>query len=160
MNTNASEIIYFDNAATTATDKEAAETALKMMTECYANPSSAHSFGFLAEGFVKQARDKIVKALGFKNTDGTLIFTAGGTEADNMAIRGAVKTLARKGKHIVISDSEHPAVESTVIDCGDAIVQHHRFQRMAIQKSLPGNCGKSFRYGDGEQCAAVKGGIS
>ncbi|MBQ8758880.1 MAG: aminotransferase class V-fold PLP-dependent enzyme, partial [Clostridia bacterium] len=114
MNKNMKEIIYFDNAATTRTDDDAAAIALKMMTECYANPSSAHSFGFEAERYVKEARDKIVKALGFKNTDGTLIFTASGTESDNMAVRGAVKTNARKGKHIVISDSEHPAVESTV----------------------------------------------
>ena len=111
---NTNKIIYFDNAATTKTDDEAAALACKMMTECYANPSSAHSFGFEAEKYVKDAREKIVKALGFKNTDGTLIFTASGTESDNMAIRGAVKTNARKGRHIVISDSEHPAVENTV----------------------------------------------
>ena len=113
MNKTPVEKIYFDNAATTMTDKDAADIAYKMMTECYANPSSAHSFGFEAEGYVKEAREKIVKALGFKNTDGTLIFTSCGTESDNMAIRGAVKTNARKGKHIVISDAEHPAVEST-----------------------------------------------
>ena len=114
MNKTPEEKIYFDNAATTMTDKDAADIAYKMMTECYANPSSAHSFGFEAESFVKEARDKIVKALGFKNTDGTLIFTSCGTESDNMAIKGAVKTNARKGKHIVISDAEHPAVENAV----------------------------------------------
>ncbi len=114
MNKNDKNIVYFDNAATTKTDTDAADLAYKMMTECYANPSSAHSFGFEAEGFVKKAREQIIKALGFKNSDGTLIFTSGGTESDNMAIKGAVQTLRRKGKHIVISDSEHPAVENTV----------------------------------------------
>lgn len=114
MNTNDKNIIYFDNAATTKTDTEAADLAYRMMTECYANPSSAHSFGFEAETFVKQAREQVIKALGFKNSDGTLIFTSCGTESDNMAIRGAVQTLRRKGKHIVISDSEHPAVENAV----------------------------------------------
>ena len=114
MNKDAKERIYFDNAATTKTDEDAAKLAYEMMTEYYANPSSAHFFGFEAEKCVKEARDRIVKALGFKNTDGTLIFTASGTESDNMAVRGAVKTNARKGKHIVISDAEHPAVESTV----------------------------------------------
>ena len=114
MNGNMKERIYFDNAATTRTDEDAAKIAYEMMTERYANPSSAHSFGFEAEMCVKEARERIVKALGFKNTDGTLIFTASGTESDNMAVRGAVKTNARKGKHIVITDVEHPAVESTV----------------------------------------------
>lgn len=109
-----SEIIYLDNAATTRTDDEAASLALKMMCELYANPSSAHSFGFEVEKQVKAAREKIISALGYKSTQGTLIFTSGGTESDNMALRGAVKTLSRKGKHIVISDSEHPAVENTV----------------------------------------------
>lgn len=116
MNSTAekTEIIYFDNAATTRTDEQAAHLALKMMCELYANPSSAHSFGFEVEKQIKAAREKIIAALGYRSGDGTLIFTSGGTEADNMAIRGAVKTLSRKGKHIVISDSEHPAVENTV----------------------------------------------
>lgn len=116
MNSTAekTEIIYFDNAATTQTDEKAAQLAMKMMCELYANPSSAHSFGFEVEKHVKAAREKIIAALGYRPGDGTLIFTSGGTEADNMAIRGVVKTLSRKGKHIVISDSEHPAVENTV----------------------------------------------
>ncbi len=110
------EIIYLDNAATTKTDEAAAKIAMKMMCQDYANPSSAHSFGFEAESCVKKAREKVVAALGYKMQEGTLVFTSGGTEADNLAIRGAVKTLSRKGKHIVISDSEHPAVENTVAE--------------------------------------------
>lgn len=113
---NSDKIIYLDNAATTAADKNAAEIALKMMCETYANPSSAHSFGFEAEKCLKSARETIISALGYKPSDGTLIFTGSGTEADNTAVRGAVKTLRRKGRHIVISDSEHPAVENTVQD--------------------------------------------
>lgn len=110
------KIIYLDNAATTRTDNQAAELMAYMACEMYANPSSAHSFGFEVEKCVKAAKDKIISALGYRAGEGTLIFTAGGTEADNMAIRGAVKTLQRKGKHIVITDSEHPAVESTVAE--------------------------------------------
>lgn len=113
MNKNGN-IIYLDNAATTRTDEDVAKYALKMMCEVYANPSSAHSFGFEVETCVKRAREKVLGALGYKMNEGTLIFTSGGTEADNLAIRGAAKTLSRKGKHIVISDSEHPAVENTV----------------------------------------------
>lgn len=114
MNEKLKNIVYLDNAATTKTHDDVAELAYKMMTECYANPSSAHSFGFEAEGHIKVARERIIKALGYKTTDGALIFTSGGTEADNMAIVGGAKTLCRKGKHIVITDSEHPAVENTV----------------------------------------------
>ena len=111
-----SDIIYLDNAATTKTDEDVAKFAFEMMCENYANPSSAHSFGFEVENCMKKAREKVVSALGYKMNEGTLIFTSGGTEADNLAIRGAVKTLSRKGKHIVISDSEHPAVENTAAE--------------------------------------------
>lgn len=104
--------IYLDNAATTRVDDEAAKVALAVMTENYANPSSAHSFGFEAEKLLKKAREDILNALGYTNKDGTVIFTSCGTEANNMAIFGAVKALQRKGKHIVISDSEHPSVEN------------------------------------------------
>lgn len=113
---NGKKVIYLDNAATTAVDKDCAEYTIKMMCEEYANPSSAHSFGFEAEKHVKTARERIISALGYKPTDGTLIFTSSGTEADNTAIRGATRLLSRKGRHIVISDSEHPAVENTVAE--------------------------------------------
>lgn len=107
-------IIYLDNAATTKTDKESAELALHMMCDLYANPSSAHSLGFEAEKCINTAKQQILQALGYKNTQATLVFTSGGTEADNMAILGTAKTLCRRGKKIVISDAEHPAVENTV----------------------------------------------
>ncbi len=107
-------IIYLDNAATTVTDKEAADIAYKMMTKDFGNPSSAHSFGVEAENLLKEARKDVLSSLGFRKDDGTVIFTSGGTEADNTAVFGAVKTLSRKGKHIVITDSEHAAVENAV----------------------------------------------
>ena len=106
--------VYLDNAATTRTDDDAAGLALKLMCDIYANPSSAHAFGFEAEKLLKEARQNILRALNVSASDGTLIFTSCGTESDNMAIRSAVRVRARKGKHIVISDSEHPAVENTV----------------------------------------------
>ncbi len=106
-------MIYFDNAATTRVHEKAAEKALYLMTELYANPSSAHAFGFEAEKELRAARNAISAALGFSSTDGSLVFTSGGTEADNLALRGAAYARMRKGKHIVISDSEHPAVENT-----------------------------------------------
>ena len=109
-------MIYFDNAATTRVSEHAAKTALTYMTELYANPSSAHGFGFEAEKALRSARAALLGALGFSAAEGSLIFTGSGTEADNLALRGASRALMRRGKHIVISDSEHPAVESTAKD--------------------------------------------
>ena len=107
-------IIYLDNAATTVTDKEAADIAYKMMTEKFGNPSSAHFKGLEAENCLKEARKDIISALGYKEDDGDIIFTSCGTEADNMAVFGTAKALAKKGKGIVITDSEHAAVENAV----------------------------------------------
>lgn len=109
-------MIYFDNAATTRVSEHAAKTALTYMTELYANPSSAHGFGFEAEKALRSARAALLGALGFSAAEGSLIFTGSGTEADNLALRGASRALMRRGKHIVISDSEHPAVENTAKD--------------------------------------------
>lgn len=106
-------MIYFDNAATTRVSSLAAERALYYMTELYANPSSAHAFGFEAEKALRMARAQLLSALGFSASEGTLLFTSGGTEADNLALRGVAHARARRGKHIVISNSEHPAVENT-----------------------------------------------
>lgn len=109
-------MIYFDNAATTCVSRHAAETALTYMTELYANPSSAHAFGFEAEKALRTARTDMLGALGFTPSEGSLLFTGSGTEADNLALRGACHALMRRGKHLVISDSEHPAVENTAKD--------------------------------------------
>ncbi|MBP5246013.1 MAG: cysteine desulfurase [Clostridia bacterium] len=106
--------IYLDNAATTVTDKEAADIAYKMMTEEFGNPSSAHFMGLQAENCLKEARKDVISALGYKEDDGNVIFTSCGTEADNMAVFGTAKALAKKGKGIVITDSEHAAVENAV----------------------------------------------
>ena len=109
-------MIYFDNAATTRVSDTAAKAALSAMTELYANPSSAHAFGFEAEKALRAARAAVLTALGFTPSEGSLVFTGSGSEADNLALRGAAHALARRGKHIVLSDSEHPAVENTAKD--------------------------------------------
>ena len=109
-------MIYFDNASTTRVSDTAAKAALSAMTEQYANPSSAHAFGFEAEKALRAARAAVLAALGFTPSEGSLVFTGSGSEADNFALRGAAHALARRGKHIVLSDSEHPAVENTAKD--------------------------------------------
>lgn len=109
-------MIYFDNAATTRVSDTAAQAAISAMTELYANPSSAHAFGFEAEKALRAARAAVLSALGFTPSEGSLVFTGSGSEADNLALRGTAHALARRGKHIVLSDSEHPAVENTAKD--------------------------------------------
>lgn len=102
-------MIYFDNAATTAVCKEAADAAYKVMTETYGNPSSLHSAGLAAEKIMEDAREKIAKKL---NADKSCIyFTSGGTESDNTAVfGGAIRGGGRKT--VIYSAAEHPAVSS------------------------------------------------
>ena len=106
--------IYFDNSATTPLCSEARAAMLGAM-EAFGNPSSLHTLGVEAEKLVSDARRAILSALGVRyatKLDGRqLIFTASGTEADNLALLGTAcaKSFA-PGKKIIISDSEHPAI--------------------------------------------------
>jgi cysteine desulfurase len=102
--------IYLDNAATTAIDPEVVETMIPVLRDLYGNPSSTHGHGRKVKALLEEARSKIARLLNC--TPGEIIFTSGGTEADNMAIRGAVKHLGVK--HIITSPIEHHAVVHTV----------------------------------------------
>ena len=102
--------IYLDNAATTAIDHEVIETMTHSMTEVYGNPSSIHQFGRSAKSKVEKARKSIAKLLNV--TASEIVFTAGGSEADNMILRNAVSHL--KVKRIITSKIEHHAVLHTV----------------------------------------------
>lgn len=104
-------VIYFDNAATTRVDEEAAGAALDIMCKNYANPSSAHSFGLDAEHILKKSRLDVMEALGYNPREGSFVFTSCGTEANNMALFCAYNTLGKRKNNIVISDSEHPSIE-------------------------------------------------
>ncbi|MBQ6052731.1 MAG: cysteine desulfurase [Clostridia bacterium] len=99
-------MIYLDSAATTKVLPEAAKAAVKAMTEEYANPSSLHSFGYEAEKIREKARETVAAAAGVK--DGEIVFTSGGSGADNLAIFGCLKN--KKGGRIITSAYEHPAV--------------------------------------------------
>lgn len=106
--------VYFDNSATTPLLPEVKSAMVEVM-ELYGNPSSLHSMGVEAEKAVSAARKIILSALGVRQvskiTEQSLVFTAGGTEADNLAIIGvATAKNFPAGKKIIISDSEHPAV--------------------------------------------------
>ncbi len=101
-------MIYFDNSASSPLSEEA-KKALFAEAELFANPSSLHSLGFESEKRMKKAREEVAKSLGALPEE--IIFTSGGTEADNLAIFGAARKMRRRGKKILSSDSEHPAVE-------------------------------------------------
>lgn len=107
--------IYLDNSATTPLG----EAAIKAMTAAmavYGNPSSLHSAGLAAQKIVDEARVRVGTALGVRMMKpGQLIFTASGTEASNLAIRGCAYAKARRnGSKIITTDSEHPATENTL----------------------------------------------
>lgn len=102
------EEIYLDNSATTATDPEAAQLALKMMCQNYGNPSSLHRKGFDAQLAVDKAREQAAAVL---NTDPRrIIFTANGTEANNLAICGTAQAFRRAKGRMVVGAAEHASV--------------------------------------------------
>ena len=100
--------IYLDNAATTRVCPEAADMAYKVMTEEYGNPGSTHAKGRAARAVLDAARKKTAALMGCGEKE--IVFTSGGTESDNMVIRGAAALQSRKGKHILSSAAEHDAV--------------------------------------------------
>ena len=103
--------VYADNAATTAPLAEAIEEMMPYLRENWGNPSSIHRKGEEAKAMLAAYREKIAGILGCEA--GELVFTSCGTEADNHAIRGAVYANSRKGKHIITTKVEHPAVLNT-----------------------------------------------
>jgi len=102
--------IYLDNAATTPIDARVIDTITQVMTETYGNPSSTHQFGRKAKTIVEQARKSIAKH--FNVTASEIVFTAGGSEADNLILRNAVDNL--EVQHIITSKIEHHAVLHTI----------------------------------------------
>lgn len=101
-------LIYLDNSATTKTDPEVIRVIADVMENVYANPASLHGFGGKAERLVEQARKVIAKELGCEPNE--IIFTSGGTESNNLAIKGIASAYQGRGKHIITSMVEHPAV--------------------------------------------------
>ena len=103
--------IYMDYAATTPTDKRVIEAMLPYFGEVYGNPSSLHAFGQEAKAAVEEAREKIASHLGAEPAE--IVFTSGGTESDNFAIKGVAYANRKKGDQIITSAIEHPAVLET-----------------------------------------------
>ena len=99
---------YLDNSATTRVCPEAAEAALKAMTENYGNPSSTHTKGREAKRLLDESRKQVAAALGC--TPQELVFTSCGSESDNWAILNGAELMHRRGKHVISSMVEHDAV--------------------------------------------------
>ena len=108
MNKN---IIYLDNAATTKTKPEVVEAMLPYFTELYGNPSSVYGFASQNKEAVTVAREQIAKALNAPTQD--IYFTAGGSEADNWALKATVEAYKDKGNHIITTKIEHHAILHT-----------------------------------------------
>lgn len=100
--------VYLDNSATTVCLEEAASLAHRIMCEAYGNPSSLHHKGVEAEGYLRHAAETFSKIL--KVNEKEIYFTSCGTESDNIALIGAAMANHRRGRHVITTAIEHPAV--------------------------------------------------
>ncbi len=103
--------VYLDHAATTYVRQEVLDAMIPCMTDIYGNPSSLHSFGQKAKKALDEARASVAVSLHAQPEE--IFFTSGGTESDNWALRGVAKARGSKGKHIITTKIEHPAVIHT-----------------------------------------------
>ncbi|HWQ06780.1 MAG TPA: cysteine desulfurase NifS [Feifaniaceae bacterium] len=104
--------VYLDNAATTMVRQEVLDAMIPAFTTYYGNPSSLHEFARDAGKLVDEARLKVASAIGAKPDE--IVFTGGGSESDNMVLRGVAAANKKKGKHIITSAVEHHAVLYTL----------------------------------------------
>ena len=104
--------VYLDNSATTKVDEKVLEAMYPFFSEKYGNPNSLHEWGREARSAVDHARTQVAELIGAQPKD--IIFTGGGSEADNLAIKGATWARKEKGGHIITSAIEHHALHDTV----------------------------------------------
>lgn len=104
--------VYLDNSATTRCFDQVAALITQIMCEDYGNPSSLHRKGVQAEKYIRYAKDVIARNL--KVSEKEIFFTSGGTESDNLAIRGCAYANCRSGRHLITTQIEHPAVLQTM----------------------------------------------
>jgi len=106
-------MLYLDYNATTPITKEVAEAMMPFILEDFGNPSSAHPMGTKAKEALEEARGRIAALLGCEA--GEIIFTSGGTESNNMVLKGAAWSLREKGRHIITTRIEHPSIINTAL---------------------------------------------
>jgi len=121
--------VYLDNCATTALDDEAFEAMLPFLRADYGNASSVHGFGQKARAAVEDSRSQVAELIGAEPSE--IVFSSGGTEADNMALRGTVRSTGEPA-HIVTSEIEHPAV----LRCCEALeTEGHRVTYLGVDRA-------------------------
>jgi cysteine desulfurase len=114
--------IYFDYNATTPLDAGVRDVMLPFLGEFWGNPSSVHHIGRQARSLLDEARERAANVLGCKPAE--IIFTSGGTESNNLAVLGAARLLASKGRHLITSAIEHHAV----LSCFDYLESREQFE--------------------------------
>ncbi len=102
-------MIYFDNSATTLPNQDVVDSFTKVSMKYFGNPSSLHGIGATAEQLLGQARKQVAQLLDVKEQE--VYFTSGGTEGNNLAIKGVALRFGKRGKHLIVSAIEHPSVK-------------------------------------------------
>ncbi|WP_409297207.1 cysteine desulfurase family protein [Peribacillus sp. SCS-26] len=105
-------MIYFDNSATTKPFQDVIDSYVKVAQTFFGNPSSLHALGAQSEKLLMQGRRQMAELLGVKESE--ILFTSGGTEANNLAIKGAALKHAKRGRHIISTAIEHPSVKEAL----------------------------------------------
>jgi len=124
--------VYFDYNATTPLDPDVRAAMLPFLDGHWGNPSSVHHLGRKARALLDDARDRAAKFLGAKPSE--IIFTGGGTEANNLAVLGTARALKSKGKHIITSAVEHHAV----LQCFDYLEKNEGFTVLRLPVDVNG----------------------
>lgn len=119
-------MIYLDHSATTPTDPRVVQAMLPYFTEIYGNASSGHQIGRVAARAVETARETVARVLNCQPDE--IVFTSGGSESDNLAVRGAAWARLSQGVHLITTPIEHGAVLKTV----EQLTRQHGFQRTLI----------------------------
>ena len=107
------DFIYLDHNATTPVDPEAVKAMQAVMEEEFGNPSSAYVLGIRAKEILEESREEIAKLLDCSSTE--IVFTSGGSESNNMVVKGLIDFSNPKDSHIIVSAIEHPAVLNTAL---------------------------------------------
>ena len=127
---NPARRVYLDNSATTPVDPRVATAMARAVVETFGNASSVHGFGQQARGAVDRARREVASLIGAKQNE--IVFTSGGTEANNLAIRGLCEAAASHGRHIITSSIEHPSVAGV---CGELEKRGWEVTRLPVYKN-------------------------
>ncbi|WP_202078636.1 cysteine desulfurase family protein [Caldalkalibacillus salinus] len=113
--------VYFDNSATTQPSKEVVQSMVGAMEQFYGNPSSLHHLGVQAEQLVSKSKEVCAQLLGVNSHE--IIFTSGGTESNNLAVKGVALGYQDRGRHIITSAIEH----SSIHEICEYLKEHHQF---------------------------------